>query len=293
MHPLGNQTRTLGLLGWPVAHSVSPPMHNAAFKEAGLNCHYAAFAVPPNLVQQAVHGLAALGLVGANVTIPHKEAVIPHLDEIGPSARLVGAVNTIVVHADGRLVGHNTDGPGFMALLQDSGVDPAGRRCVVLGAGGASRAVATHLALAESSQVAVINRTVARAEEVVAQVAEAVGRDAPALLALSPHDSKTGTALRTADLIVNCTPLGMHPDVDSTPLPDLSILRDSCAVVDTIYHPQETRLLREAAERGLTAVGGLGMLVHQGALSWEYWFGRKGPAGAMMAAAGRALEAQG
>lgn len=291
-HPLGQHARLVGLLGWPVAHSVSPQMHNAAFQEAGMACLYAALAVPPHLVGQAITGLNALGFVGANVTIPHKEAVMAHLDEIGPSARLVGAVNTIVAHADGRLVGHNTDGPGFVALLAEHGITAEGRRAVILGAGGAARAVAVHLALAGCTQVAVLARTLRRAQELIALVQAAVAGEQPAprLLALPESGLDADRVLAAADIVVNCTPQGMDPEVAATPLPQIDRLPVGCAVVDTIYRPAQTRLLREAQARGLPAIGGLGMLVHQGALSWEYWFGRRGPAGVMLAAARRAVE---
>lgn len=268
-------------------------MHNAAFKEAGMNCYYAALAVPPHLVGPAVIGLNALGFVGANVTIPHKEAVMAHLDEVGPSARLVGAVNTIVAHADGRLVGHNTDGPGFLALLAEHGILAEGRRAVILGAGGAARAVAVHLALAGAAQVAVLARTVSRAAELLKLVQAAVAGEhhpEPRLLALSESGLEAERVLAAADIVVNCTPLGMDPEVGATPLPRIDLLPAGCAVVDTIYRPAQTRLLREAQGRGLPAIGGLGMLVHQGALSWEYWFGRRGPVGVMLAAARRAVE---
>ena len=291
-HPLGQHARLVGLLGWPVAHSVSPQMHNAAFQEAGMACLYAALAVPPHLVGQAITGLNALGFVGANVTIPHKEAVMAHLDEIGPSARLVGAVNTIVAHADGRLVGHNTDGPGFVALLAEHGITAEGRRAVILGAGGAAPAGGGGPAPPPGPPGAVHAPAPRRAPAFIALVQAAVAGEQPAprLLALPESGLDADRVLAAADIVVNCTPQGMDPEVAATPLPQIDRLPVGCAVVDTIYRPAQTRLLREAQARGLPAIGGLGMLVHQGALSWEYWFGRRGPAGVMLAAARRAVE---
>lgn len=278
--PLGTHPRLLAVLGYPIAHSLSPAMHQPALAAAGLNVRYVALAVAPDQVGAAVAGLRALGFLGANVTIPHKEAVLAYLDEVTEDARLIGAVNTIAVR-DGRLCGSNTDGPGFLAHLQAEGVDPAGRPAAILGAGGAARAVAVALARAGASRLRVLNRTPARAEEVAA-VARAAG--CPDALA-APLAAE---ALAGAALVVNCTPVGMHPHLDATPVP-AEWLPAGAAVYDTVYRPAETRLLREAAARGLRAIGGLGMLVYQGALAWEAWFGRRGPVEQMFAAAARAL----
>ncbi|HWH70550.1 MAG TPA: shikimate dehydrogenase, partial [Candidatus Sulfotelmatobacter sp.] len=161
--PLGGQARQLGLIGYPVGHSLSPAMHNAAFAHQRMNCHYAAYAVAPEMLKSAVEGMRALGMLGMNVTIPHKEAVIPLLDEVAPTARQVGAVNTIV-NRGGRLVGYNTDGWGFLCSLEEAGVKLPGLQVVVLGAGGASRAIALHLAMSRVARVVISNRTAARAE---------------------------------------------------------------------------------------------------------------------------------
>lgn len=280
--PWGAHPRLLAVLGYPVAHSLSPAMHQPALDAAGVNARYVALAVAPADLGAAVRGLAALGFRGANVTIPHKETVMAHLNEISADARLIGAVNTIAVQ-DGRLYGTNTDGDGFLAHLRAEGVEPAGRPAAILGAGGAARSIAVALARAGVSRLAVLNRTVARAEEVAA-VARAAG-------CAGAHGAAPAAAgLAGAALVVNCTPVGMHPHTGESPVP-AAWLPEGAVVYDTVYRPAETRLLREAAGRGLRAVGGLGMLVYQGALAWEPWFGRRGPANAMFAAAAAALAA--
>jgi len=263
-------------------------MHNAAFVAQGMYAMYGAFDVPPEQLAQAVAGIRTLGLLGVNVTIPYKEAVMAYLDEVAPTARQVGAVNTIV-NRGGRLIGYNTDGWGFLISLEERGVRVAGRHVVLLGAGGAARAVALHLAMAGAAKITIINRTRARAEFLLADLARA---HQPVVAAVADVGSQEAReALSEAGLVVNCTPVGMAPDVDHTPLDDVSLLPPGAVVYDTIYRPLETRLLREARERGLLTINGLSMLVHQGACSWEYWFGRRGPVEVMRAAALAALEA--
>lgn len=290
--PLGRHPRLVAVIGWPIAHSLSPAMHQPALAAAGINALYVALAVAPDQVGPAVAGLRALGFLGANVTIPHKQAVLPYLDEVADDARLVGAVNTIAVR-DGRLLGYNTDVAGFLSHLQEEGVAVAGARAVVLGAGGAARAVAVALARAGAQAVAVLNRTRERAEAVAALAREAAALDGRriAVGAAAPADLEARPWLAAADLVVNCTPLGMAPATGETPLPPdlLRLLPGGCTVYDTVYRPATTRLLQEARDRGLRAVGGLGMLVHQGAESWRYWFGRPGPVAAMAQAVRAAL----
>jgi shikimate dehydrogenase len=289
-NPLGTHVRTLGVIGHPIAHSVSPQMHYAAFRDQKMNCHYAAFAVHPADLAQGIAGMRALGILGLNVTIPHKEAVMEYLDEVAPSARQVGAVNTIV-NRNGRLIGYNTDGWGFISSLEEYGIRPHGRRAVILGAGGSARAIAVHLALAGASGITVSNRTVERAEELATAV-RGVERAVP-VAACGAGSEQERRALAEAHLVINCTPLGMVPDVGSSPLPEEAVLPPDCIVYDTVYTPSETRLMAMARQRGLKVIGGLGMLVHQGACAWEYWFGRRGPVAVMMESARQALEAKG
>jgi len=288
--PLGSHTRQLGVFGYPIGHSISPAMHNAAFQHQRMNCYYGAYAVEPGQLRAAVDGIRALGFLGVNVTIPHKEAVMEHLDEVANTALQVGAVNTIVNRA-GRLVGYNTDGWGFISHLEELGIKTAGLHAVVLGAGGAARAIALHLAMAGVRSVSVSNRSAGRAES----VCEAISAVQPklAVRAVEAQSPEERAALMDAGIVVNCTPLGMSPGaVNESPVSDINLLPQRAVIYDTVYTPAETRLIREAKLRGLRTVSGLGMLVHQGACSWEYWFGRRGPVSVMYSAAKAALEGQ-
>lgn len=266
--------RHLAVFGFPVAHSVSPAMHNAAFRQEGMNCVYSAFQVDPANVQAAVDAIRALGLHGVNITIPHKESVIPYLDEVDPAARQIGAVNTIA-NRDGKLIGYNTDGRGFISTLEETGVKLRGLNVVILGAGGAARGIGVYLAMAGVRQIAVSNRTVRRAETLADVLAQAAP-DVPtgAVEAYTPDEDRV---LATADLVVNCTPVGMEPDVATSRVRNIGVLPAHAVVCDTVYRPLKSLLVREADRRGLTTVGGLRMLIHQGACAWEHWFGRMGP----------------
>ncbi len=252
-------------------------MHNAAFRAMGLDWVYVAFEVAPGQVAEAVAGARALGVGGLSVTIPHKAAVAVAVDELSSAARAIGAVNTVVPAAAGRLRGENTDGDGFLASLADESFDPAGRRCLVVGAGGAARAVVHALAGAGATEVVVVNRSPARAQEVAA-LAGAVGR--------------VGSAadVAHADLVVNATPLGLAGGmVDILPI-DVERLGPGQLVVDLVPNPLVTALMAEARRRGATAAGGLGMLVHQGALAFELWTGLPAPTDVMRSAAVEALQ---
>lgn len=292
--------KVLGLVGWPVGHSVSPPMHNAAFAAAGIDAAYTVFAVPPQNLAVAMAGIRALGLLGCNVTVPHKEAVLPLLDAVAPSAARVGAVNT-VVNKDGRLIGHNTDGEGFLQSLAQAGVEVAGKRAVVLGAGGSARAVAVYLVTAGVRALTVLARNPDRAVALAAAVTTTctggsvgssgvVGGGTSAQCAgVALGGPAAAAALAAADLVVNCTPVGMAPEMDATPLPDLTGLAPTAVVTDIVFNPVTTRLLAEARAAGHRVIDGVGMLAHQGAAAWRYWFGRPGPAAAMEKAARAAL----
>jgi shikimate dehydrogenase len=265
------------VLGHPVGHSISPRMQNAALAAMRLDGVYVAFDVAPGRLPEAVRGLRALGIAGANVTIPHKEAMPGLLDRVEPEAALIGAVNTVVPR-DGGLIGANTDAPGFLASLRAEGVEPAGARAVLLGAGGSARAVAVALAGAGAT-VALVNRTEARAEGLVALLNERVRAGC------AVHRPWSGAVLEEllaeSQLLVNCTSLGMYPEVDAMPeLPERA-LGPHLAVYDLIYNPWETRLLRAARARGCRAINGAGMLAWQGALALERWTGRAAPVALM------------
>jgi shikimate dehydrogenase len=275
----GLPLQRVGLIGWPVEHSVSPAMHNAAFAALGLGWRYDALPTPPGKVEATLDELRSQGYRGANVTVPHKEAVLPYLDGIDACARAIGAVNTVVVQ-EGRLVGHNTDAGGFLAALREAGFEPSGRRALLLGAGGAARAVVYALARAGCT-IALYNRTPGRALE----LAQCLGDIAP----VAVLEALAGAELDSLELLVNATPVGMWPQAGVSPWPEALPLPAHWTVFDLVYNPAETRLLAQARAAGATAVGGLGMLVHQGALAFALWTGHAPPLDAMRAAAQEAL----
>ncbi|MDE0199797.1 MAG: shikimate dehydrogenase [Caldilineaceae bacterium] len=274
-------TTLVGLFGWPVTHSISPQMHNAAFVARQMNWRYLAFAVPPERVSEAVAALPALGLRGVNVTVPHKQAVMPHLQHWTPAAEAIGAVNTIVVEKDGQLTGDNTDGAGFIADLQAHNVEPEGKRALVIGAGGSSRAVVYGLAEAGVESVKILNRTVAKAVDLAA-IMQSYFPEVSIDSAAFPDDV-TGSA-QDANLIVNCTSLGMDPRIEGLPWEENVEFREDQIVYDLVYNPAMTRLLQLASTDGATAIGGLGMLVYQGAIAWEKWTGETAPVDVMQQA---------
>jgi shikimate dehydrogenase len=268
-------TTVAAVIGSPVRHSRSPAIVNAAFAAAGLDWVFAAFEVAPGRGADAVAAMRTLGLGGLSVTMPHKADVIAALDRLSPDAEALGAVNCIA--RDGHeLVGHNTDGPGLVRSLADAGAGVAGRRCAVLGAGGAARAVIRALAGAGAAEVAVVNRTPERAEAAAA-LAGAVGRVAPA------------DAVADADMVVNATSVGMGAaEGDAGPLPVAAeLLGPGQVVVDLVYLPLRTPLLAAAAARGAHPVDGLGMLVHQAAIAVEHWTGVAPDVAVMQAVARR------
>lgn len=272
----GAYTRLAAVIGHPVRHTVSPAIHNAAFDALALDWVYLAMDVAPGRVAAALAGARALGFGGLSVTMPHKAAALDAVDEASPVALVMGAVNTVVPLGDGRLRGENTDGAGFLASLAEESFDPAGRRCVVVGAGGAARAVVHALAGAGVGDVAVVNRSADRAAETAALAGE-VGRvGVPADVA-------------GADLVVNATPLGLTGlALDTLPV-DPNLLGPGQLLLDLVPNPAVTPLMLAARSRGARAAGGLGMLVHQGALAFELWTGRPAPIAAMRAAALGAL----
>ncbi|MGI8662755.1 MAG: shikimate dehydrogenase [Acidimicrobiales bacterium] len=266
---LSGRSQVAGVIGSPVAHSRSPAILNAAFASAALDWIYVAFEVAPQRLRAALDGARALGVRGLSVTMPHKDAVATLVDRASDDAVMLGAVNC-VVNDGAALVGHNTDGPGFIdALVADAGFLAEGRRVVLVGAGGAARAIALALGRAGAADVAVLNRTQSRAQAAAALAGRA-GRIAV------PDD------ISSADLVVNATPIGM---LDGALPLDAGLLRAGQVVADVVYHPTTTPLLAAAAECGATPVNGLGMLVHQAAHAFELWTGVQAPIEAMLRAA--------
>lgn len=272
------ETRLAAVVGSPIRHSLSPTILNAAFAATGADWTFVALEVPEGQGRAAVEAARTLGIGGLSVTMPHKEAARDAVDATTAVAAALGAVNCVFRDGD-RLVGDNTDGDGFVdSLRRDAGVEPAGLRCVVVGAGGAGRAVARALAAAGAADVAVLNRS----PEPAAWAAALAG---PAGRVAAPGD------VSAADLVVNATPLGMglaRPGPDPLPV-DPAALHAGQVVADIVYHPAVTPLMREARARGATALGGLGMLVHQAAHAYRRWTGGDPPIAAMTTAARHAL----
>jgi shikimate dehydrogenase len=259
-------------------------MQEAAFRALGLDWRYLTIEVPPAKLAEAIAGVRAFGMRGINLTIPHKVAVIPHLDDVSPDARLIGAVNTVRRNGD-RLIGENTDGKGFLRGVRiDAGVDPRGKRVVVLGAGGAARAIVTELALAGASDILVVNRSPERAQAMVEDLAAKT--KAPIHwkqwqgLYRVPHDT---------DLLVNATSIGLYPDVEAMPPVDLTEANPTLLVADAVFNPPETKLLAAARRRNLPTLDGLSMLVYQGVIGFQLWTGQDPPVEVMKQALATAL----
>jgi shikimate dehydrogenase len=284
--PVSGKTRVCALLGDPVEHTMSPVMHNAAFKKLGLDYIYIPFRVKAEELAQAVDGIRALNMRGFNVTIPHKVAIIPMLDGLDPLAEKIGAVNT-VVNADGSLRGFNTDASGFLQALLEMGVEPEGKKVVILGAGGASRAVAYILA-ERGAHLTILNRQLELdwAEELARRISRDLEKDARAL-ELNVDNLKM--ALAGADILVNATSVGMSPHSDETPVPG-RLLKSGLVVFDIVYNPIRTRLLKEAEAVGARTISGIDMLAWQGALAFEKWTGRPAPLDLMRMEAIKVLE---
>ncbi|MEO9254247.1 MAG: shikimate dehydrogenase, partial [Tepidiformaceae bacterium] len=269
----------------PVAHSLSPVFQSAAFASSGLDVSYSAWDTTTEALAGRLVSLRASEYLGANVTIPHKEAVIPLLDELGGLSAKVGAVNTIV-NRSGRLFGFNTDGMGLVAALRnESRFDPAGRSVLLIGAGGAARGIAFALAEARVGSIAISNRSQPRAERLVADILSSGFRPVNAVTPLA--------SLAPYDVVVNCTSIGMHGSGTEEALPvELAAARPGTLVVDIVYAPEHTPLLRAAEAAGLPTLGGLPMLIYQGALAFELWTGISAPVEVMFDAARKALDAR-
>lgn len=262
------------MFGYPVEHTLSPAMHNAAIAALGLHYVYIPFSVPPDQIGPAIRSLVALGIIGVNLTIPHKERVLPYLDQIAPEAQALGAVNT-VHHVESRLIGYNTDDRGFAEPLRTAGFSPQGKRAVVLGAGGAARAV-THRLARDGAQVTLVNRTPERAQALADEVNRSVGREMVDWLHFEERTRLTDVMIG-AQLLVNTTSVGMSPDYQAIPPIPLNALHPGLFVYDLIYRPQETRLLAAARAVGAQTLNGVAMLVHQGAAAFEIWTGTRPP----------------
>ena len=264
------------VIGAPIEHSLSPWMHRAGYAAVGVDADYQRFHVEPSHLAEAVEGLCALGFSGWNVTLPHKEHIIPFLDALTPEARRAGAVNTVKIH-EGRRIGHNTDGNGFVRSVEADLNGFKGKKAVLLGAGGASKGIA--LALAEQGMhLHILNRTLEKAKVLVEGIQREGGTATSGVFT-------PGEWLENVDLLVQTTSAGLHGE----PFPfSVEGISDQALVVDIIFNPKETAFLQEARLQGCRTLNGLGMLLYQGALAWEFWLGGQAPVEAMR----QALEKQ-
>lgn len=266
----------VGAFGQPIAENPTGVMQEAGFNALGLNWRYLMLEVSAHDLAVAVAGARAFGMRGFNLTIPHKVAVIPYLDDISPEVKIIGAVNTVRRDGD-RLIGENTDGKGFLrALTQDYGMDPRGKAVVMVGAGGAARAIATELALAGIERLHIVNRTEAR----VLGVVNDLRQHTPAQVTYELWE-QTYTVPSGVDIFINATSIGLHPHGDAMPDVDLRGASKSMLVTDVVFNPVETRLLQEAKGLGLATLDGLSMLVHQGVFAFELWTGEQAPIAVM------------
>jgi shikimate dehydrogenase len=282
--PANFKAELVGCFGQPVAENPTGAMQEAAFAAASLNWRYITVEVPPARLGEAIRGVRAFGMRGVNLTIPHKVAVLEHLDSVAADAAIIGAVNTVRREGD-RLIGENTDGKGFlMGVRRDAGADPRGKRAIVLGAGGAARAIAADLLLAGVVDLLVINRSVERGERMVADLAKRTKGPIHFL----PWRG-TYALSNDIDLLVNATSIGLYPETDSMPAVDLTRAHNGMLVADAVFNPPETRLLAAARQRGLPTLDGLSMLLYQGVIGFEIWTGVHAPIEVMKTALANAL----
>lgn len=284
---VNGHTKIAGIFGDPIGHTLSPAMHNAAFRAVGMNAVYVPFHVkadPKGALKAAVESVRALGMLGVNVTIPHKEKVFKFLDEVDEHAIEIGAVNTIV-NREGRLFGYNTDGAGYvLSLRKETGFRPGGKKAVIIGSGGAARSILYSILALSPSSVVLVNRTVKRAEALAKEFAP---RFSSQVEAAPLERGAMEKLLVSADLVVNTTSIGMMGKGELE-LP-LDVLPSRAVVSDIVYRPLKTGLIKAAEKRGLKVHAGLGMLIRQGAIGFELWTGRKAPVNVMEKAALKAL----
>lgn len=278
MIPITGHTRLTALLGSPVAHSISPLMHNEAFQLLDLDYTYLCFDVNEETLPAAVDGLKACGIRGFNLTMPNKNKIVELLDELSPAARLIGAVNT-VVNDDGHLTGYNTDGVGYMQAVKDAGYDITGKAITIMGAGGAATAICAQAALDGVEKIHIFARETSRFWDRTQKLAENINSTLPCKAVL--HENKDTAALAQAisesALLLNATSVGMAPNTEGTIIEDTSLYHPDLIVSDVIYNPRETRFLKEAREAGCRTFNGMYMLLYQGAEAFRLWTGKEMP----------------
>ncbi|MGD9676751.1 MAG: shikimate dehydrogenase [Vulcanibacillus sp.] len=262
---INSETKLIGLIGDPISHSKSPIMHNTMLDKLGLNYRYLAFNVSHRRLEQAIDGIRALNIKGINVTIPHKVNVMKYLDDISEEAKRIGAVNTIV-NRDGRLIGYNTDGEGYVrSLVEETGIKLEGKRVMLLGAGGAAKAIAYTLSMRNLDSIVIVNRNLDKA----AELKDVIGKNASTV---SVGIDEINDYINDAEIIINTTSIGLYPDIEES-LIDKELIKPSHLVSDIIYNPLITKLLIDADNKGAMVHTGLGMFIYQGAIAFEKWTG--------------------
>jgi len=277
--PISGKTQVCGVIGNPIEHTLSPTMHNAAFNHLKLDFAFLAFRVKAAALEDAMRGMRGLGIRGLNVTMPHKNAVIKYLDEVDPTVKFLGSANTIL-NDDGRLLGFNTDGVGALKALRENGVELDGKKLLLLGAGGAAKAIAFSLAK-EVGELVILNRASEKAKELAEALSQVYGKKVVGE-ALSP--SVIQKNLQDADILINATSVGMHPHVSQS-LVAPQWLKPDLTVMEIVYNPVETKLAKHAKAAGAHVISGVEMLLYQGAASFELWTGRSAPIEVMRKAA--------
>jgi len=267
-------TRLTGLIGYPVGHSISPIMHNTAFEYLGLDYAYLAFEIKKDDLKSGIEAMKTLGVAGFNVTMPLKESILPLLDDVSREVELIGSVNTVMLD-DGRLIGYNTDGKGYIRSLEDENILVPGKRILIAGAGGAARSIAVQLALEGVDEIIIANRTLDKGEE----ICQIINKNIPSCKSktIGYDEERLKSVLNNTDVFINCTSLGMFPNEDKSIINSPVLLHSDLIVSDIIYHPRKTKLLKMAESIGCKTINGIGMIIHQGALAFKIWTGHDMP----------------
>lgn len=276
---INGRTQLIGLIATPIGHSLSPAMHNTAFRKLGLNNVYMAFEVGNEQLEDVITGFRALNLRGWNVSMPNKTKILPYLDELSPAAKFIGAVNT-VVNEDGKLVGHITDGTGYVQGLKEDGVDIKGKKITLLGAGGAATAIAIQCALDGAAEIHIFNRKDEFWERAVKNadiINNEIKNGCKATVHSLDEQDKLKESIENSDILTNATSVGMTPLDGQSLVPDVSWLRPDLIVSDVVYNPLKTKLIEQAESVGCKAMNGIGMMLWQGAKAFELWTGQQMP----------------
>ena len=261
-------TGLAGLIGYPLKHSRSPQIHNSAFRKLGLDLVYLAFEIEDGKIREALNAMITFNVKGFNVTMPHKKNIVQLLDEVSEDAKIIGSVNT-VKNEKGKLIGYNTDGSGLVKAIEAAGVDYKGKKIVILGSGGAARAVAIQLAFDGAAEIVMANRTFSKAEEIMATINEKIPTSKGKAIEMDEEIIKE--ELKDAAIVINCTPVGMKSTIDQSPINNVDTFHKGLFVIDIIYDPLKTKLIYIAEEAGCKTMNGIDMLIYQGALAFKIW----------------------